>query len=153
MDILIKADNYLNGNHHLLNIIFSYLGESPSAKVIGELIGLGEEMKDVWFNTHIFTNNPPILPKLYFSMRKNWRINYKIKKYEILNVPRFKVDVLGIEDDVDCERCNKLLTYPERNFYEGYCEYCYGKRYNMGRESDEEPEPDTDDSESETDED
>jgi hypothetical protein len=81
---------------------------------------------------------------------------YKFKKYTPLPIPRFKVDVLHIEDDVDCERCAKLLTYPERENYGGYCEYCYGKVYKMGSESDEEPEPDTDDSDewgSETDED
>ena len=56
---------------------------------------------------------------------------YKFKKYTPLHIPRFKVDVLHIEDDVDCDRCNKLLTYPERENYEGYCEYCYGKVYKM----------------------
>jgi len=37
MDIIIKANELLNGNHHLLNIIFSYLGQSQSAKVLKEL--------------------------------------------------------------------------------------------------------------------
>jgi hypothetical protein len=78
----------------------------------------------------------------------------RMKKYTPLNIPRFKVEVCAIEDGVDCERCNKLLTYPERENYDGYCEYCYGKVHHLGRESDEEP--DTDDSDewgSETDED
>ena len=148
MDILIKADNYLNGNHHLLNIIFSYLGESPSAKVMKELTN--DEDMNAELNERFFFKGLSH-PNLYFQMRMWSNTMYKFKKYTPLPIPRFKVDVLHIEDDVDCERCNKLLTYPERNFYEGYCEYCYGKRYNMGRESDEEP--DTDDSESETDED
>jgi hypothetical protein len=144
MDIIIKADKYLNGNHYLLNIIFSYLGQSPSAKVIGELTNDGEMnavLNKSWYYRELS------YPQLYFRMRKfsfldgNWRW---FKQYTPLSIPRFKVDVLSIEDDVDCERCNRLLNYNERENYGGYCEYCYGKVHHLGRESDEEPEPDTD---------
>ena len=158
MDIIIKADKYLNGNHHLLNIIFSYLGESPSAKVMKELTN-DEDIYDEGYTNYIFREFRLPFPRAYFKIRdvwvsRGWRF---CKKYTPLHIPRFKVDCLQIEDDVDCERCAKLLTYQEREHYEGYCEYCYGKVYKMGGcESDEEPEPDTDDSDewgSETDED
>jgi hypothetical protein len=56
----------------------------------------------------------------------------KTKKYTPFDIPRYKVDVLGIEDDVDCERCYKLLTYTERDFYDGYCEACYDKVHHLG---------------------
>jgi len=147
MDIIIKADKYLNGNHHLLNIIFSYLGESPSAKVMKELTN--DEDMNAEINGSFFKRFP--FPKLYFTMRNCSNRDFRPKKYTPFNIPRFKVDVLEIEDDVDCERCERLLTYPERENYGGYCEKCYGRVFGMGRDSDEEP--DTDDSESETDED
>jgi hypothetical protein len=149
MEIILKADKLLNGNYHLLNHIFSYLGQSPSAKVIDELIN-DNEMNEEINGRLYFTNHSPLYPSVYFTMR-NWSNNslvYKCKKYTPLFIPRFKVDILHIEDDVDCERCNKLMTYPEREFYKEYCEMCYGKTYKMGRESDEE-----NDTESETDED
>jgi hypothetical protein len=151
MDIIIKADKYLNGNPHLLNIIFSYLGESPSAKVINELVGDEDIM--LIFNKSLLMKSEWFSPQYFFS-RHLYHYLSNTPKYSPLFIPRFKVDCLQIEDDVDCERCNKLLTYPERENYEGYCEYCYGKKYKMGSESDEEP--DTDDSDewgSETDED
>ena len=154
MEVILKADKYLNGNHHLLNIIFSYLGQSPSGKVMTELIG--DEDMNAEMNERFFFRGLSH-PSLYFQMRMWSNTMYKFKKYTPLPIPRFKVDVLHIEDDVDCERCNKLLTYPERENYDGYCEYCYGKVHHLGRESDEErSEPDTDDSDewgSETDED
>ena len=137
MDILTKADKYLNGNHHLLNIIFSYLGQSPSAKVMTELIG--DEDMNAELNERYFFKGLSH-PNLYFSMR-NWsNTMYMFKKYTPLPIPRFKVDVLHIEDDVDCDRCNKLLTYPERENYGGYCEKCYGKVNKFGGMCDEEKE-------------
>jgi len=148
MDIIIKADKYLNGNHHLLNIIFSYLGQSPSAKVIGELTN--DEDMNVDIASGLFGAT---YPTIYFSMRR-FGMGYtslRMRKYSPFNIPRFKVDVLAIEDDVDCERCNKLLDYTERENYGGYCEKCYGKVFGMGRWSDDEPDTETD--EDETDED
>jgi len=157
MDILLQADKYLNGNHHLLNIIFSYLGESPSAKVMKELTN--DEDMNAEINGRLdFTNLSPLYPSIYFTMRRWSNRVYNVRKYDVLNIPRYKVDCLQIEDDVDCERCNKLLTYPERENYGEYCEKCYGWVYKMRSESDEETEPepdeDTDDSDEwETDED
>jgi hypothetical protein len=148
MDIIIKADKLLNGNNHLLNIIFSYLGQSPSANVMNEIFQ-DEDIQHA-FNSNWLMKCDWFSPQYFFARQISSHLS-KVKKYAPLNIPRFKVDVLAIEDDVDCERCSALLTYPERENYGGYCENCYGKVYKMGRESDEEP--DTDDSESETDED
>jgi len=130
MEVILKANELLNGNHHLLNIIFSYLGQSQSAKVLKELTN--DEDMNAEINGRLdFTNLSPLYPSIYFTMRRWSNRVYNVRKYDVLNIPRFKVDCLQIEDDVDCERCNKLLTYPERENYEGYCEYCYGKVYKM----------------------
>jgi hypothetical protein len=50
-----------------------------------------------------------------------------MKKYTPLNIPRFKLELYPNEDDKLCERCSNLLTYPERENYDGYCEPCYNK--------------------------
>lgn len=129
MDIIINANKHLNGNHHLLNIIFSYLGQSPSAKVLNELI-------DDEYIQHSYTNSWLMRCELfspqYFFSRHISSLMCKTKKYTPFDIPRYKVDVLGIEDDVDCERCYKLLTYTERDFYDGYCEACYDKVHHLG---------------------
>jgi len=150
MDILLQADKYLNGNHHLLNIIFSYLGESPSAKVMKELTNDEDMNADI--ASGLFGGTFPLT---YFQMRSFCRgySGMRMRKYTPFNIPRFKVDVLAIEDDVDCERCNKLLNYPERENYCGYCEKCYGKVFGMGGESDDEPDTETDEDETDEDED
>jgi len=136
MDILLQADKYLNGNHHLLNIIFSYLGDSPSAKVMEELTN--DEELDADIASGLFGAS---FPQTYFNMR-DFGMGYislrYMRKYSPFNIPRFKVDVLAIEDDVDCERCNKLLNYTERENYGGYCEKCYGKVNKFGGMCDEE---------------
>lgn len=149
MEVILKADKYLNGNHHLLNIIFSYLGQSPSAKVIGELTN-DEDIQHAYANSYLMRNEW-FSPQYFFSRHISC-IMSKTKKYTPLNIPRFKVDVLQIDDDVLCERCMKLLNYTERDHYGGYCEYCYGKVHHLGRDSDEEPDT-TDEWGSETDED
>jgi len=152
MEVILKADKYLNGNHHLLNIIFSYLGLSQSANVLSELTN-DEDLNEV-IASGLFGDT---FPRTYFNMRR-YGFGYsgmRMKKYTPLNIPRFKVEVCAIEDGVDCERCNKLLNHTERENYDGYCEYCYGKVHHLGRNSDDE-QSETDDSDewgSETDED
>ena len=145
--MLLWVKLYL-ADYSLLNIIFSYLGHSPSGKVLSELTN-DEDLNEV-IASGLFSDT---FPRTYFNMRR-YGFGYsgmRMKKYTPLNIPRFKVEVCAIEDDVDCERCNKLLNYTERENYDGYCERCYGKVHHIGRVSDDEPDADT--SESETDED
>lgn len=117
MDIINKADKYLNGNYHLLNIIFSFLGQSPSAKVICELAN--DEELNALLNRSFCS-----YPEFYFDLRNCERF-----KNKTFNIQRFKVDTLKIDDGVNCERCDKLLTYKEREIYYGYCQNCDSKKY------------------------
>jgi hypothetical protein len=135
MDIIIKADKYLNGNHPILNIIFSYLGQSPSAKVLNELLfdkDLNEVVLGGFFGD--------AFPRTYFNMRR-YGFGYSrmpMKKYTPLNIPRLKLELYPNEDDILCERCTDLLTDTDRDFYDGYCESCYYKVHHLGNNSDDE---------------
>jgi hypothetical protein len=149
MEVILKADKYLNGNHHLLNIIFSYLGQSPSAKVMSELTN-DEDLNEV-IESGLF-GNP--FPRTYFQMRLYaWGYcGMRMKKYTPLSIPRFKVEVCAIDDGNLCERCTNLLNFTERENYGGYCERCYAKVHHIGQYRDYEPEPEPE-WEDETDED
>ena len=147
MDIIIKADKYLKGNNYLLNIIFSYLGQSPNAKVMSELL-FDEDLNEIVLSGFF----GDAFPRTYFNMRR-YGFGYPdmpMKKYTPLNIERLKLELYyPDEDDILCEICNDWLTDTERDFYEGYCEYCY---HHLS--DDEQSDPDTDtDTDTDTDED
>jgi hypothetical protein len=176
MDLIEQIDNKLNGNHYLMNVIFSYLGESPSAKVMGSILNdaeikewmnnkrgrkiiysfgdprrlLKNQIWGVSFSFDFFTTFNKYKNEGFVNEKKHIR-NFKTPK--IMDVKRCKVDIMEIGDDDDCigRNCVKCLSYWERSQYGEYCENCYARMMRLRVDSDSEDEFVESDIESEAD--
>jgi len=173
MDLIEQIDNKLNGNHYLMNIIFSYLGKSPSANVMASFLN-DEEIKEwidnkngkkiiysfgdprrllknqIWgssFSFDFFTTFYKYKNEGFVNEKKHIQ-NFKVPK--IMDVKRCKVDIMNIGDDDDCigRNCFECLSYWERSHYGEYCENCYARMMRWRADSsDEESETETEDDE------
>jgi len=177
MDLIEQIDNKLNGNHYLMNIIFSYLGKSPSANVMGSFLNdeeIAEWMNNkrgkkivypfwslkrilknqIWgssFSFDFFTTFNTYKNEAFENEKKHIK-NFKVPK--IMDVKRCKVDIMEIGDDDDCigRNCVKCLSYWERKNYGEYCENCYARMMRLRVDSDSEDEDEFVESDIESDE-